>query len=200
MLIEHLGKQPTISPAAYVAPNALVCGDVTVGPGSRILFGAQIVAEGGSVTLGTECIVLENAVLRSSGKHNLRIGNNCLVGPNAHVVGCTIEDEVFIATGATIFHGAQLGRRCEVRVNGVVHLMTRLKAGETVPIGWVAVGDPASIFPPNEHERIWQIQKPLNFPLTVYGIDRSEANMRAITRRLSEAFRSHYDDDRLPSA
>src|SRR5436309_4571887 len=49
---------------------------------------------------------------------------------------------------------------------------------------WVAVGSPASILPPNEHERIWEIQKPLNFPLTVYGFDRSEADMVKITRRL----------------
>src|SRR5205823_5182460 len=84
----NLGESPRISPEAYVAPNAVVCGDVTVGSGCRILFGAQIIAEGGSITLGTESIVFENAVLRSNRKHNLRVGNNCLIGPNAHVVGC----------------------------------------------------------------------------------------------------------------
>jgi carbonic anhydrase/acetyltransferase-like protein (isoleucine patch superfamily) len=194
MTIDHLGKLPKISPEAYVAPNAVVCGDVTIGSGCRILFGAQIIAEGGSITIGAECIVFENAVLRSNVKHNLKIGNNCLIGPNAHVVGCAIEDEVFVATGATVFHGAHLGKGCEVRVNGVVHISTRLRPGATVPIGWVAVGDPATVLPPAEHDRIWEIQKRLNFPLTVYGFERSEADMLKITRRLSENLGSHFKD------
>jgi carbonic anhydrase/acetyltransferase-like protein (isoleucine patch superfamily) len=138
---------------------------------------------------------MENAVLRSSHRHPLTIGNNCLIGPNAHVVGCTVEDEVFIATGAAIFHAARLGKGSEVRINGVVHLRSHLAAGQTVPIGWIAVGDPAQLLPPGEHERIWALQKPLNFPLTVYGLDRGEATMEAITRRLSETLGSHFADE-----
>ena len=195
MLVTHSGYAPQIDPTAYVAPNAVVCGNVIVGSGCRIMFGAQVIAESGSIRLGQDCIVLENAVLRSSECHPLTIGNNCLVGPNAHVVGCTVEDEVFIATGAAIFHSARLGRGSEVRINGVVHLKTQLAPGDTVPIGWIAVGDPAQILPPSEHERIWEIQKALNFPLTVYGFERSEANMVKITRRLSDALASHTSDE-----
>ncbi len=195
MLIKHNGASPRIDPSAWVAPNAAVCGDVTIGPGSRILYGAQLIAESGSIAIGRECIVMENAVLRSSTRHPLTIGNNCLIGPNAHVVGCTIEDEVFIATGAAVFHAAHLGKGSEVRINGVVHLKTHLAPGETVPIGWVAVGHPAQVLPPSAHERIWEIQKPLNFPLTVYGFERSEATMEKITRRLSEALGSHMSDE-----
>jgi carbonic anhydrase/acetyltransferase-like protein (isoleucine patch superfamily) len=158
------------------------------------MYGAQVIAESGSISIGRECIIMENAVLRSSARHPLSIGNNCLVGPNAHVVGCTVEDEVFVATGASIFHSARLGRGSEVRINGVVHIKSHLAAGETVPIGWVAVGSPARVLPPSEHERIWEIQKPLNFPLTVYGFEQSEATMEKITRRLSEALRSHVSD------
>ena len=110
------------------------------------------------------------------------------------MAGCTIEDEVFVATGAAEFHGAQLGKGCEVRINGVVHIKTHVPAGETVPIGWVAVGDPAEILPPEAHDRIWAAQKPLNFPLTVYGIDRSEADMVKITQRLSASLEGHQGD------
>jgi len=195
MIITHLGRSPRIDPTAYVAPNAVVCGDVSIGPDCRILFGAQIIAEGGSIEMGRECIVMENAVLRADARHSLAIGNNCLIGPNAHVVGCRIEDEVFIATGAAIFHAAHLGKGSEIRVNAVVLLKTRLPAGTTVPIGWVAVGDPASILPAGEHERIWAIQKPLNFPLTVYGFEREEADMVKITRRLAANLASHREDE-----
>jgi carbonic anhydrase/acetyltransferase-like protein (isoleucine patch superfamily) len=194
MLVEHLGKTPAVDASAYVAPNAVLCGDVTIGPGVRVLFGAQVIAESGAVRIGRECIVMENAVLRSSAAHPLTIGDNCLIGPNAHVAGSTIEDEVFLATGSAIFHGSHIGRGAEVRVNGVVHLKTRLAPGATVPIGWVAVGDPAQLFPAGEHDAIWRIQEPLNFPLTVYGLDRRDATMRKITARLSKALASHLDD------
>ncbi|HYD59886.1 MAG TPA: gamma carbonic anhydrase family protein [Noviherbaspirillum sp.] len=194
MIITHAGKTPRIDPDAYVAPNAVICGDVTIGPGTRILFGAQVIAEGGAIEIGRECIVMENAVLRSTSRHSLGIGNNCLVGPNAHAVGCTIEDEVFVATGASVFHAARLGKRCEVRINGVVHIKTHVPPGVTVPIGWVAVGEPAEILPPDAHDRIWTAQKQLNFPLTVYGIDREEADMVKITRGLSASLGGHRGD------
>lgn len=195
MLIKHDGVSPQVDPDAWVAPNAVVCGNVKVGRGCRIMHGAQVVAESGSISMGHECIVMENAVLRSSARHPLSIGNNCLIGPNAHIVGCTVEDEVFIATGVAVFHSALLGKGSEVRINGVVHLETHLADGETVPIGWVAVGNPAQILPPSEHERIWEIQKPLNFPRTVYGFERSEATMKKITRRLSDTLGSHASDE-----
>jgi len=198
MIITHLGKTPKVDPSAYLAPNAVLCGDVTIGPGCRILFGVQVIAEGGSIAIGAECVVMENAVLRSTGLHNLTIGNNCLVGPNAHVVGCAVGDEVFIATGASVFHAAQVGKGSEVRINAVVHLRTRLEPGATVPIGWVAVGDPAQILPPDQHEAIWEIQKPLNFPLTVYGIDRAEADMVKITRKLVGTLGAHSGDAVTP--
>ena len=194
MLIKHDGVSPQVDSTAWVAPNAVLCGDVTVGPGCRILYGAQVIAESGSIRLGRECIVMENAVLRSSVRHPLSIGNHCLIGPNAHVVGCTVEDEVFIATGAAIFHSARLGKGSQVRINAVVHLKSYLESGVEVPIGWVAVGNPARLFSPDKHEEIWKIQKSLNFPLTVYGYDRPEATMIKITQRLAENLGSHIDD------
>ena len=121
MIISHQGKSPRVHETAYVAPNAVVCGDVNIGPGCRILFGAQVIAEGGSIDVGDECIVMENAVLRSTARHSLRIGRNTLVGPHAHVVGCTVAEEVFIATGASVFHAAQVGKGCEVRINGILY-------------------------------------------------------------------------------
>ena len=197
MIVTHLDKIPRVHPSAYVAPNAVVCGDVTVGVGCRVMFGACVVAEGGAIEIGENCIVMENAVIRSTAKHPTKVGSHCLVGPHAHLVGCRLEDCVFVATGASVFHGAQLGYGAEVRIGAVVHLRTRLPAHASVPIGWVAVGDPAQILPPDRHEAIWAVQKPLDFPRFVYGVERApegESNMEEITRRLSEALGSHRDD------
>ncbi|MEZ5830800.1 MAG: gamma carbonic anhydrase family protein [Dongiaceae bacterium] len=196
MIIAHAGKEPRIDPAAWVAPDATACGDVEIGAGSRILHGARIVGEaGGSIRIGRNVIVMENAVVRAGPRHPCSIGDHCLIGPHAHVTGCTIETQCFIATGASVFHGAVIGAGSEVRVGGIVHLMTRLAPGSTVPIGWIAVGDPARILPPDQHDAIWEIQKPLNFPLTVYGLDRATPDlMVAITQRLSEALGAHSGD------
>jgi carbonic anhydrase/acetyltransferase-like protein (isoleucine patch superfamily) len=194
MILSHNGKSPKIDSSAYIAPTATVCGDVTLGPNCRVMHGAAVIAEGGHITFGEQCIIFENAVVRSNIRHSATIGAYCLIGPNAHVVGCTVEDEVFIATGAAIFHGARLCKGSQVRINGVVHIKSRLEAGVVVPIGWVAVGDPAQIFSPDQHDEIWAIQKPLNFPLTVYGYEREEAGMQKITGRLAEALALHQDD------
>jgi carbonic anhydrase/acetyltransferase-like protein (isoleucine patch superfamily) len=194
MLLSHLNRSPRVDPTAYVAPTATICGDVVVGANARIMHGASIIAEGGRIEIGTCCIVLENAVVRSTERHSTRIGKHCLIGPHAHLVGCTVEDQVFIATGAAVFHGAHLGEGSEVRINAVVHIQSRLPPSETVPIGWVAVGDPIKILPPDRHDEIWAIQKPLNFPLVAYGYDRSDADMVKITTRLSDILASHEAD------
>jgi carbonic anhydrase/acetyltransferase-like protein (isoleucine patch superfamily) len=199
MILSHDNKNPRIDPTAYVAPTAVVCGDVRIAAGCRIMFGACVVAEGKPVTIGENCIVMENAVLRSTDTHELTIGNSCLLGPHAHVVGCSIENDVFIASGATVLHGAVLHSRVEVRVNAVVHLRTQLAAESLVPIGWIAVGNPAAILPPEKHSEIWALQKPLDFPGFVYGFSREsrEENMpamRQFTQRRSEQLGRHGRD------
>ena len=196
MIIAHAGIAPRIDPAAWVAPDATVCGDVEIAAGARVLHGARIVGEaGGKIRIGHDVIVMENAVVRAGPRHACSIGDHCLIGPHAHITGCTIEEQVFVATGASIFHGAQVGKGSEVRINGIVHLKTRLAPGSSVPIGWIAVGDPARILSPDKQDEIWAIQKPLNFPLTVYGLDRDTPDlMREVTRRLSAALGAHRDD------
>ena len=111
-----------------------------------------------------------------------------LVGPHTHLNGTTVEDEVFVATGVSMFPGSRAGTGCELRVNSVLHVNSVLPAGTVVPIGWVAAGDPAQLFPPERHEELWAVQEPLDFPGTVYGVPRG-TSMREITRRQSEVFR-----------
>ena len=118
-----------------------------------------------------------------------------LVGPHAHVNGATIGDEAFIATGASVFPGATVGAGAEVRINGVVQVNTTLEPGAVVPISWVAVGTPAQLFSPDRHEEIWAVQQALDFPGTVYGVDRSRG-MAEIMRRQS-AFYAAHDEDRI---
>ena len=199
MIIEHLGKRPAIDSGACVALSATVCGDVRIADGARVLHGACLIAEGGSIEIGRNVIVMENAVVRSTARWSTSIAASCLVGPNAHVVGCVLEECVFIATGSAIFHGARLGARSEVRVHGTVHVRSRLPAGRTVPIGWIAVGDPAQLFPPDRHDEIWTVQKQMEFSKSVYGVEPATeagiSKMPEVTRSLSEIYGAHAGDE-----
>jgi len=197
MLLEHQDLAPTVDPDAYVAPTATLCGDVRVGPGCRVLFGAVLTAEGGPVELAEGCIVMENAVLRGTRRDPLRLGRHVLVGPGAYLTGATVEDDVFLATGSRVFNGARVGTRAEVRINGTVHLRTVLAPDATVPIGWVAVGDPARILPPGAHEGIWSVQRELDFPGYVFGLDRPDEGatlMPELSRRYGRQLARHHDD------
>lgn len=187
------GKRPTIDESAYVAPTAVVRGDVCVGAGTAILFGAVVSAEGGAVEIGSDCVVMENAVVRGTPKDPVRIGNRVLVGPRAHLSGCQVQDDSFLATGATVFNGAVIEENVEVRVNGVVHVNTRLTQGSVVPTGWVAVGDPAQCFAPSDHDKIWEIQHKLDFPGTVWGVDRSVPKGQS-TQQYARALSRHKKD------
>lgn len=196
MQIVHRDQAPRIDPSAYVAPSAVLSGAVSVGPHARVLHGAVLTAEGGPVEIGAHSIVMETAVIRGTARNPARVGHHVLVGPRAYLTGCTVEAHAFLATGATVFNGAVIGRGAEVRINGVVHLLTRLAAEAVVPIGWVAVGDPAEILPPHEHERIWAIQAPLDFPRTVFGLERDApvALMTRLTERYGKALAAHKAD------
>ncbi|HEU5334027.1 MAG TPA: gamma carbonic anhydrase family protein [Actinocrinis sp.] len=193
MMIEHRGKRPVVAESAYVAPSAVLCGAVVVGERARVLHGAVLSAEDGEVRVGADVVVMENALVRGRAGHPALIGDAVLVGPHAHVNGAVLEDEVFVATGASLFPGSVAGARAELRINSVLHVGSRLEPGTVLPIGWVAAGDPARLFPPDRHEDLWDVQRGLDFPGTVYGVTR-DATMREIMARQAEFYGAHRAD------
>ena len=195
MRFEHLGAQPRIHPDAVVAATAVISGDVQIGADCQILHGAVITAEGGPITLGENVIVMENALIRATSTNPVHVGDHVLIGPMASISGAIVEDEVFLATGTRVFNGARIGRRSEVRINGVVHLRTTLPADTTVPIGWVAVGEPLQILSPDRHEEIWAAQRELDFPGYVFGLDRDTPDLMVqLTERYGRGLSRHADD------
>ena len=194
MLIEHGGHRPRVHEMAYVSPAAVLSGQVAVGPETRVLHGAVLTSEGGPVEVGARCVIMENAVLRGTRRHPLLLADDVLVGPRAYLSGCMVGREAFLATGATVFNGATVGSGSEIRVNGTLHVNSTLPPGAIVPIGWVAVGHPAEILSPDEHERIWSIQRSLDFPGTVFGASR-DTSMNALMTRYTKALGRHRDDE-----
>jgi carbonic anhydrase/acetyltransferase-like protein (isoleucine patch superfamily) len=191
--IEHRGQRPSVHPSAYVAPTAVLCGNVTIGAGARVLFGAVLSAEDGAIEVGENCVVMENALVRGRERHPARIANDVLVGPHAHVNGAEVGAGSFIATGASLFPGARLGKRCELRIHAIVHVNTVLAPDTMVPIGWIAAGDPAQLFSPDRHDELWKVQQPLDFPGTVYGVDRG-TDHSTLVRAQADWFGAHRDD------
>ena len=179
-------KSPRVDPSAVIAPTATLVGDVKVGPEAHISFGAVIIGESAPVSIGAGCVIRENVVIRSAPRHPVQIGKDVLIGAQAAVYGCKVGDGAFLATGVAIFHGSTIGEGAEVRIHGVVHVNTSVPARAVVPIGWVAVGDPAEIRSPDDHDGIWEVQQTLDFPGTVYGIRRrtdGTLDMSAVTRQ-----------------
>jgi carbonic anhydrase/acetyltransferase-like protein (isoleucine patch superfamily) len=202
MLIEHQNKRPNIDPTAYVAPTAVICGDVTIGPRTHVSFGAVIEAHGAPVRVGAQCVVRENLSIRSTGRNAVEIGDHVLIGPQSSLKGCIVEDECFLATGVKIYQGARVGRRTEVRIDGIVHVRSVLPPNSLVPIKWLAVGDPAQLFPPNKHEEIDAILAERNFPEVVYGLERQsgsgvDMDMKEVTRRVTSGLADHRADREL---
>lgn len=198
LLADPTGSSPAIHPTARIAPTAVISGDVTIGAHCSIGFGAVLTAESGPITLGENVIVMDTAVLRGVRHAPLTIGSNVLVGPRAYLTGCTVEDEAFLATGTTVFNGAEIGTRSEVRINAIVHVRTVLAPDTTVPLGWIAVGDPARILPPERHDDIWAIQKDLDFPRLVFSTERppeGETIMPQVMPRYARALHRRHGQD-----
>jgi carbonic anhydrase/acetyltransferase-like protein (isoleucine patch superfamily) len=184
---------------AYVAPTAVLSGQVRVGSGSCVLHGAVLSADDGAVAIGANCVVMEQAVLRGTREHPVTLGDHVLVGPHAYLSGCQVDAEVFIATGAMVFNGARMGRASSVALGGAVHIGCVVPPETRIPIGWVAVGDPARVYPPDAVEEIRAgLEDAGGFLPFVFGVDpaadRGE-QMRAAMGRYTRALARRHRDD-----
>jgi carbonic anhydrase/acetyltransferase-like protein (isoleucine patch superfamily) len=168
-------KRPKIHSSTYVAPTATLSGDVTIGADCAILHGAVITAEGAPVTLGSQSVVMENAVLKASGgrslQHPLSIGDRCIVGPGAYVVGATIGNGCFLAAGAKIFNGASIGDGSGVALGAIVHVGARVPAGTSVPMLHIAYGNPATVAGPDAAA---EIHAKIDFFAGVFNLEPGE--------------------------
>lgn len=124
-------RGPVVAPDAFVASSAVLVGDVRIGPAAVIDHGALIVGTGAPVELGACVAVMPGAVIRSTGggqrpPHPVRIGDDCLIGPQAALAGCALGAAVYVATQAMVFHGAIVGDGCRLGAGSIVHTGTRL--------------------------------------------------------------------------
>ncbi|PZR56287.1 MAG: gamma carbonic anhydrase family protein [Candidatus Meridianibacter frigidus] len=142
MLIEYRGKVPKIHPSAFLAPTAVLIGDVEVGPESSIWFGTVLRADNGPIRIGARTSVQDNAVVHVSATGKTIIGDDVTIGHAAVMEDCIIGNHALIGSNAVILNGATIGEGSLIAAGSVV--------GEksSVPASVVAAGSPATVKKP----------------------------------------------------
>jgi carbonic anhydrase/acetyltransferase-like protein (isoleucine patch superfamily) len=132
---------PTIDPRAFVHPDAVIIGDVTIGADSSIWPGAVLRGDGGRIVVGARTSVQDNAVLHTTPDWPTVVGDGCVLGHLIHLEGCTIEDDVLVGNAAMVLHRSVVHSGAIVAANSVV------LNDVDVPSGALAAGSPAVIKP-----------------------------------------------------
>jgi carbonic anhydrase/acetyltransferase-like protein (isoleucine patch superfamily) len=130
---------PTIDPSAFVHPEAVVIGAVTIGPEASIWPGAVLRGDYGQIFVGARTSVQDGTVVHATDEHWTRIGDECVVGHIAHLEGCTIEDRSLVGSGSIVLHDAV------VRSGGLVGAGAVVSNGVEVPARAMALGIPAKM-------------------------------------------------------
>jgi len=139
MFIEYKGKTPRVHPTAFVAPTAVLIGNVEVAEEASIWFGVVVRADNGLISIGARSNVQDNSVIHVGVDSKTVIGADVTIGHNAFMEDCTIEDGALIGVNAVVLNGATVGRRALVGAGSVVG------ANAVIPAETVAVGAPAQV-------------------------------------------------------
>jgi carbonic anhydrase/acetyltransferase-like protein (isoleucine patch superfamily) len=145
------GKTPKIADTAFVSEFAYVVGDVEIGEGSGVWPGAVIRGDFGSIRIGRNSHIEDNAVLHAW--KSLTIGDNVTVGHSAVVHCLRIGDNVLVGNNATVLEDTEVGSFCIIGANSMV------RAGQKIPDRSFVVGVPAKVkaeFSADEMENVYR--------------------------------------------
>ena len=139
MLISFKGKAPAGNKAAFIAPDAVLVGDVTLGKNSSVWFGAVLRADNASIVIGDESNIQDNAVCHVDPGLSLSVGRRVTVGHSAVLHGCTVGDNTIIGMGAVILNKAVIGE------NSIVGAGALVPEEAHFPPASLIVGNPAVV-------------------------------------------------------
>ena len=131
--------EPDIHELAYVAPDAVVIGRVTIGPEASIWPGAVLRGDHSTITVGARTSVQDGTIVHCSARWPTVIGADCVVGHNAHLEGCVVEDGCLIGSGSVTLN------RVVVGAGSIVAASALVPEGFIVPPGSLVAGVPATI-------------------------------------------------------
>jgi carbonic anhydrase/acetyltransferase-like protein (isoleucine patch superfamily) len=131
--------EPEIDETAYVAPDAVVIGRVTIGPEASVWPGAVLRGDRSYISVGARTSVQDGTVVHCTADYPTVIGDDCVVGHNVHLEGCVIEPGCLLGSGSVILNRAVVGGGSVVAAGAVV------PEGFAVPPGSLVAGVPAVI-------------------------------------------------------
>jgi carbonic anhydrase/acetyltransferase-like protein (isoleucine patch superfamily) len=126
------GVWPTVAEDAFIAPTAVLIGDVTVEAGASVWFGAVIRGDVAPIHIGARSNVQDNCILHADEGIPCEIGAGCTVGHGAVVHGATIGEHTLIGMRATVLNGAAVGAECILAAGTVLPEGKRIEAGQLV--------------------------------------------------------------------
>ena len=139
MILPYRGKAPVIDPTVFLAPMAAVIGDVTIGAGSSVWFGAVVRGDFQPITIGQNTNIQDNATIHVMRDVPVHIGNNGLIGHNAVVHCSRVGDNTLIGMGSIVMGYSEIGE------NVVIGAGTFLPQHKKIPSNSLVFGNPAQI-------------------------------------------------------
>jgi carbonic anhydrase/acetyltransferase-like protein (isoleucine patch superfamily) len=136
------GKRPTVHPDAYIAPTAVLIGDVEIGAGASVWFGAVLRGDEAKIKVGDGANIQDNAVIHCARNLPTVIEHDASVGHSAQLEGCIVESGAVVGMGATMLQRSRLGAGSLLAAGAV------LAEGSEVPPGHMAAGVPAKVKKP----------------------------------------------------
>ncbi|MEG2289712.1 MAG: gamma carbonic anhydrase family protein [Clostridium sp.] len=133
------GKTPKIDDSCFIAENATVVGDVTIGAGSNIWYSAAIRSDMDTTIIGKNTNIQENSTVHDDFGISTTIGDNVTIGHNCIIHGCTVGNNVLVGMGSIVLNGAEIG---ENTIIGAGSLVTQNKK---IPSGVLCIGSPAKV-------------------------------------------------------
>ena len=130
---------PVIDPEAYVHPDAVIIGNVVLGPGASVWPGAVLRGDTGLVRVGDRTNIQDGTIVHTTHDWPTVIGADCVVGHRAHLEGCVVEDRCLIGSGSLVLN------RARIQAGAVVAAAALVREGTVVPAGALAAGVPATI-------------------------------------------------------
>jgi carbonic anhydrase/acetyltransferase-like protein (isoleucine patch superfamily) len=131
--------EPDIDALAYVAPDAVIIGRVTIGPEASVWPGAVLRGDHGTISVGARTSVQDGTIVHTTARSPTVIGDDCVIGHNAHLEGCVIESGCLIGSGSVVLNRVLVEARSIVAAGAVV------PEGFVVPGGSLVAGVPATV-------------------------------------------------------
>ena len=157
ILKEFRGKRPRVDAAAFVAENAALIGDVTVGRDSSVWYGAVLRGDFSPITIGEGSSVQDNVTMHCEMDRPLRVGNNVTIGHNAVIHCSAVGDNTLVGMGAVLLDGAVIGEGCIIGAGAVV------RENEIVPDHTLMVGVPAKAVRAVTPEQLRALEAPAEY-------------------------------------